>query len=352
MIRPFDRVMSAAGRRLNYMSISLPAFLGSPRAAVDSESGQVLQWHTRGQLRYTAGLLLMLAASIVTSTAWPEPTAVLLCGGVLAAVARFALVRSRIGDRRWTLLLWPVATCATLSVLHIVSDEAGLLLSGLIVLAFQFVGISQPPGRGLWLMIPAAALFIQLTELTAREAVVRLPIAMLVWLVVSEVPSRLIDELRVKQRELEELATTDSLTGLLNRSRLEEHLSDAGKLSAVAVIDLDHFKDFNDANGHIAGDIVLRDFAAILRANTRATDRVFRYGGEEFLVIFSGTTVAEAAWILGRCADEWSERNPAFTFSAGIAEGGAEAVKQADELLYIAKRDGRARVLTADSSVS
>ncbi len=328
----------------------LPKFLGDPAGIADDESSQVLQWHVRGQLRHLAGLLIMLAASIVTGTAWPGPAVVLASAALLAAAARYVLVVAGIADRRWTLLLWPVATCSTLSLLHVASGEAGLLLSGLIVLVFQFIGISQPPGRGLWLVVPASAVFIQMTEISTEEALVRLPIAILVWVGVSEVPSRLISELHVKQRELEELAVTDSLTGLLNRTRLEEHLADAGRLSAVAVIDLDHFKDVNDANGHLAGDLVLRDFAAILRSNTRATDSVFRYGGEEFLVIFSGTTVSEAARIIGRCAEEWSERNPAFTFSAGIAEGGTEAVKQADDLLYNAKRDGRARVLTSDGS--
>lgn len=238
----------------------------------------------------------------------------------------------------------------TLSVLDLASEAASVLLAGLIVLAFQFIGITQPPGRGLWFMAPAAALFIQLTGITASEAVVRLSIAMLVWLIVSEVPSRLIGELRTKQAELEELAATDSLTGLLNRTRLDAHLTDAGSSSVVAVIDLDHFKEFNDTRGHVAGDLALREFGAVLRANSRSTDRVFRYGGEEFLVIFPGTTIAEASWMLARCADEWAERNFGLTFSAGIADGGVSAVKTADALLYRAKRDGRARVLTSDDA--
>src|SRR5690606_19344075 len=133
------------------------------------------------------------------------------------------------------------------------------LLIGLIVLAFQFIGLTQPPGRGLWFLLPAAGLFLVVTEMAARDAVVRLPISMLIWLVVCEGPARLLGELRDKQSALERLATTDALTGLLNRSRLEAHLRLVGTTGAVAIIDLDRFKDFNDQRGHIAGDLLLMD---------------------------------------------------------------------------------------------
>ncbi len=316
------------------------------------EPGQVTAWHRRGALRFTIGLAIMLTASVVTGVASLSVTVVLAGAAVVTAGAFAVMTIAGLATLRWTLLLWPISTCATLGVLHTVSEVTGALLVGLIVLAFQFVGITQPRGRGLWLLLPAAGLFLHLTELSARDAVVRLPIVMLVWVVVSEVPARLLGELRDKQRELERLAVTDALTGLLNRSRLDADLVSAGKRSAVAVIDLDHFKDFNDARGHVAGDVALIDFATTLSANTRNDDRVFRYGGEEFLVIFARSTSAEAAVILDRFAEAWAQHESGLTFSAGVADGGTDAVSKADALLYQAKREGRNRVLTSQPVVA
>jgi diguanylate cyclase (GGDEF)-like protein len=351
VIGAHTHVMNANRVRLTHMRVQLPAFLDSPRKAGDNDSVQVLKWHPRGQLHFVLGLVIMVTASVVTGTVSASVVGILVGAGVAAATVRFALVSWGIADQRWTLLLWPVATCTTLSMLHTASDEAGALLAGLIVLAFQFIGITQPPGRGLWFMVPAAAVLFQLTEMSPSGAIVRLPLAMLVWLVVSEVPSWLIGELQAKQHELEKLATTDPLTGLLNRSLLEAHLMDAGSAGAVALIDMDHFKDYNDIHGHVAGDLLLIDFAEALRANTRGVDRVFRYGGEEFLVVFPGTTSTEAAEILDRCARVWSGHDSGLTFSAGVADGGEDSVMVADALLYQAKRGGRARVFTVERSL-
>ncbi|WP_332642585.1 GGDEF domain-containing protein [Aeromicrobium sp.] len=315
------------------------------------EPGQIAAWHRRGALRFSIALVIMVTASAVTGAMSYAVVGVMVGAAVVATAAFTLLTRSGISARRWTLLLWPVATCSTMGVLHSVSDFSAALLVGLIVLAFQFVGITQPSGRGLWLMLPAALLFLHITELSGRDAAVRLPIAMLVWLVVSEVPARLLGELRDKQRALEQLAATDALTGLLNRSRLEAHLEIADDSSAVAVIDIDHFKAFNDAHGHIAGDLALMEFADALRAGTRGIDLVFRYGGEEFLVIFARTTTAEAADILDRFAESWAARGSGITFSAGVAAGGEDAVSAADQLLYKAKSQGRARVLTAERAL-
>lgn len=307
---------------------------------------QIALWHRRGGLRYAIGLVIMLIATVVTGNFSVRVVLALLGAGLVAMTLFAVMVRGGLADRRWSLILWPVATCSAMSVLHTVSDATAGLLVGLIVLAFQFVGITQPPGTGLWFLLPAAFLLVQVLGLDANQALVRVPIAMLVWTVVSEAPSRLLGELRDKQRALEQLATKDALTGLLNRSRLEAHLESAGESSAVAVIDLDNFKEFNDAHGHIAGDLALMDFAEGLRANTRAVDAVFRYGGEEFLVIFPRTAISEAAETLDRFAGVWASHDSGVTFSAGVAKGGSDAVIAADSLLYKAKREGRARVLT------
>ncbi|MEO6604520.1 MAG: GGDEF domain-containing protein [Aeromicrobium sp.] len=331
--------------RQDHVSIDVPST--GPTADV-LDARYMRRWHVRGAIRYAIALLIMLAASAVNETISLSVVAVLLGAACVVGVIRLVLASTRLDSRRWSLLLWPVATCASLSVLHSVSEATSALLSGLIVLAFQFIGITQPRGRGLWFILPAALLFIQLLDVSGREALVRLPIAMLVWLVVCEVPARLIGDLRATQVELATSAATDSLTGLLNRSRLSAHLADAGATGAVAVLDIDNFKAYNDARGHGAGDVALTDFATMLTSNTRPADRVFRYGGEEFLVIFTRSTTAEAGEILDRFARVWADHESGLTFSAGIADGGDEAVREADGLLYQAKRSGRNRVLTAE----
>lgn len=312
------------------------------------EPGQVALWHRRGGLRYAVGLVIMLIATLVTDNFSVGALLALLGAGLVTLALFAAMVRGGLAGRRWSLLLWPVATCSSLSALHAASDATAGLLVGLIVLAFQFVGITQPPGTGLWFLLPASFLLVQLANLSANQSLVRVPIAVLVWMIVSEAPARLLGELRDKQRALEELASKDALTGLLNRSRLEAHLESAGESSAIAIIDLDNFKDFNDSHGHIAGDLTLMDFAEGLRANTRAVDAVFRYGGEEFLVIFPRTATSEAADTLDRFARVWASHESGITFSAGVAVGGGNAVTAADALLYQAKREGRAQVLTTE----
>ena len=101
-------------------------------------------------------------------------------------------------------------------------------------------------------------------------------------------------ELEEKNARLDEIANLDPLTGLANRRRLSEGIDAAVSASAVyaacsvLAIDVDHFKSFNDEFGHLAGDEVLRMVAATLRANTRSSDLVARFGGDEFIILLPG----------------------------------------------------------------
>ncbi len=154
---------------------------------------------------------------------------------------------------------------------------------------------------------------------------------------------------------LEQLVTSDSLTGLLNRrgwdAALARALDDAAATGApvtIAMLDLDHFKRVNDAHGHSHGDRVLRESAAAWQAELRPGDTIARVGGEEFALI-----LGECAWEDARAVVE-RIRHATFaghTASAGIAqwdraEPGAALVARADTLLYEAKRRGRDRSVT------
>ncbi|GII22114.1 GGDEF domain-containing protein [Planosporangium mesophilum] len=155
---------------------------------------------------------------------------------------------------------------------------------------------------------------------------------------------------------LREVAERDPLTGLPNRrawnaelpSALRRAARDAAPLS-LAVLDLDHFKAFNDTYGHQAGDRLLEETAATWVANLRAVDLVARYGGEEFVALLPGATEAEAVALL----DRLRPLTPmGCTFSAGVAtwnglESADELVARADRAMYRAKDAGRNRVEAA-----
>jgi diguanylate cyclase (GGDEF)-like protein len=149
------------------------------------------------------------------------------------------------------------------------------------------------------------------------------------------------------------LAHNDSLTGIPNRRawdlELAREMSRArrtGRPVVVALLDLDHFKRFNDAHGHQLGDRLLRDAAAVWNAHMRSGDLLARYGGEEFGAIITGVPLSEAAEIVDRLRGLTPLGQ---TFSAGIAcWDGQETVEQlisrVDEALYAAKHAGRNRV--------
>jgi diguanylate cyclase (GGDEF)-like protein len=160
-----------------------------------------------------------------------------------------------------------------------------------------------------------------------------------------------------------ELATRDSLTGLLNRRAMVELLArehprierGQGPL-AVALLDIDWFKRINDGFGHGAGDEVLRRFATTVKAQLRAADALARWGGEEFLLLMPGTSVDDARTVLDRLRAAVAEGGfeqiaPGLqvTFSAGLVamqEGESQdaAIDRADRALYRAKQGGRNRV--------
>jgi diguanylate cyclase (GGDEF)-like protein len=179
------------------------------------------------------------------------------------------------------------------------------------------------------------------------------------WMGISGISGLAISEL-VRQREqfsdrLSLLAHTDALTGLPNRRAWDEELlrelARAGRLGTrlcAAVLDLDHFKAFNDEHGHQAGDDHLRGVAVAWQGRLRGTDLVARYGGEEFALILSGTTLAQAVEVI-----ETLRRSVPGdqTVSAGVAEwdgteSGAELLSRADRALYDAKRAGRDRTIS------
>jgi diguanylate cyclase len=150
------------------------------------------------------------------------------------------------------------------------------------------------------------------------------------------------------------MAYTDTLTGLLNRRAMTDHLetAQAGNTPyCLLVIDIDEFKRVNDTFGHPVGDQVLREMALTLENHTRGSDRIARWGGEEFLVLAHGSSILQAQQLADRLLEAVRTANIAglgLTVSIGISERRAGStletiISMADVALYQAKAAGRNR---------
>ena len=169
--------------------------------------------------------------------------------------------------------------------------------------------------------------------------------------------------------EVQERANRDPLTGLLNREHLarrEATAAEGGSTNGLAIVmlDLDRFKSVNDSCGHAAGDHVLRDVSSLLRAHTRGSDEIVRYGGDEFVLLLDGCTTASAVRVaeevvaaVSRYPFEYDGRRFTIGVSAGVAVcHGDQSVSlpqllhEADRASYQAKHAGGDRVALAQAA--
>ncbi len=161
-------------------------------------------------------------------------------------------------------------------------------------------------------------------------------------------------------------ARHDPLTGALNRQGMDEamdrELSQVRRKEtplSIALLDIDNFKKLNDAKGHATGDQALAHLAAVARESMRPQDSLARYGGEEFVILMPDTVLESGVDAMTRLQRELTKRfflagseKLLITFSAGVAqltegESAVDAVKRADQAMYLAKRAGKNRVLAA-----
>jgi diguanylate cyclase (GGDEF)-like protein len=173
-----------------------------------------------------------------------------------------------------------------------------------------------------------------------------------------------------ERRQIERLSLTDKLTGLFNRRRFDEALAEEALRAeryhhplALLMLDVDHFKRFNDRHGHPKGDAVLRQVGKVILRGKRSTDLAFRYGGEEFCLLLPETGIAEARDVAERIRvaieresfiGEHTQPGARLTVSLGVAallsaEDPRRLVSEADQALYGAKEKGRNRVEVAEA---
>lgn len=195
-----------------------------------------------------------------------------------------------------------------------------------------------------------------LREITLRQALVRL----------AEANRLLTEEMHkvgVLNERLSELAHTDALTGLYNRRAYDQELAREwrrvqrnGAALSVLLIDADHFKSINDQHGHAVGDRVLQALAALIQRSAREIDVAARIGGEEFAVLLSDTGATSALNVAERIRSQIAQSDTmpvtGVTVSIGVAtlaaeESAASLQHRADQALYMAKSQGRNRVVSA-----
>lgn len=170
------------------------------------------------------------------------------------------------------------------------------------------------------------------------------------------------EELKLKNAELKRMAATDILTGAYNRRKFEEDLDSIINKEerhdikfSLIFFDIDHFKTINDLFGHKAGDLVLQRISKLVQENIRTTDRLFRWGGEEFIIILYGSSLKNARDVAGKIRDIIQNEDfgieKKITISLGVSEYIAnentdQIVSRIDKVLYQAKIQGRNRVVS------
>ncbi|SHK20417.1 diguanylate cyclase (GGDEF) domain-containing protein [Marinobacter antarcticus] len=244
------------------------------------------------------------------------------------------------------------------------------ITNGMVISFFGVAILSVRGSREWWLMF---ALPLTIFALVAQAQGLALPALLpfmfdpLVMMIIGIVMSEALRQLRagefLARQQLREQATTDQLTGLLNRRAMHQLLNQEyarakrhGATFSLILGDLDRFKGVNDRYGHNIGDIVLQETARRLGSNMRAQDALCRWGGEEILMLLPGTVLDGAMHVAEKVrrslADDpmlAGEHSIPQTISLGVTSCHGDddiesAIKRADDALYQAKENGRNRI--------
>lgn len=295
-------------------------------------------WNRRVRDRFLTLPQLAVAATVTLLAAAASPAVATPLSAVLFIVFAFAALRL---SPLQLLLAWSGITVGLAAVFASAEAPLSMPAGSPVQAALSVVWVSLALGRCALLGLYGASLRRQLVQ-RGRE--------------LADATGR-----------LERLAMRDALTGALNRRAIMAALETAIDESdpqaeplAIALVDLDHFKTVNDRFGHPVGDDVLRRFVTIASRTLRVSDRIGRWGGEEFLVVLPGAGGVEGARLVAERLREavagypWDEFAPdlSVTVSAGVALAGPlttvdALLQRADLALYRAKRDGRDRVCVA-----
>jgi diguanylate cyclase (GGDEF)-like protein len=331
-------------------------------------SGEKLGLHSRFATRVIGAMMLAGAALGAIAVALPPRAegsdAILLILMASTAFLGLVLFRAKVGLPEWLLgLALAVGTVLiTLATneggIERGTDDNAMLYVWICLLAFNFLSFRHALCQ---LGLIGVAYGLLLTQLPVGEAATRWTVAMVTLLVAGLVVHRLRSSRERLVAELTERARNDSLTGLLNRTALEERAvlelarsRREGTPLSMIVLDVDGFKAFNDSLGHPAGDELLRAIATDLSAQTRQIDALARLGGDEFGVLLPGAAREDALIVADRLRDAARTDNGAWaTVSIGVAvANGKDDFErlwgEADAAMYMAKRAGGDAVRTRE----
>lgn len=275
------------------------------------------------------------------------------CVVIVFAADGYAIRRGRRPPIPYVVLLIPITAAIALSLAT--QGVIGAFWCYPVVLFFFFV-LPRTLAN-----VCSAALFLAASAVVYHYLTMRITVRFVVSLFLTIVMVNVIQNIiRSLQRRLLEQAITDPLTGAFNRRHMGTRLAEAlderrphGAPPALLLIDVDHFKRINDEHGHDAGDAVLKGIVSVVRSRARATDLLFRMGGEEFLLLLPDTREADALAIADdvRQAIAVSPLLAGQVVTASIGVGVAEPqdsveswIKGTDAAMYVAKESGRNRV--------
>jgi diguanylate cyclase (GGDEF)-like protein len=305
--------------------------------------------------RHGAHLAVAFSAAwtlVIVCTIWFLPVkdsdrsvALALAGGSMVVVlGLLRLPWERLPAR--ALLVFPLVELGSLTIAALLTDGISSSYTGFFTVAFVFMGLTQTSSTVLAMLPVATPLWIICAGGFTPTDDVKLPVTLGIWLLIGQSLASRTAQATERTGRLVTAASTDPLTGFLNRRELPRLLDLLQPGDAVILLDLDHFKEVNDEQGHHAGDLVLADFGKTVRGVLRSEDIAVRYGGDEVLLVLPGASDAGADALLARLRTAWNDAvRP--TFSAGVAvhdpDSPLATSRRADQALYEAKHRGRDR---------
>jgi diguanylate cyclase (GGDEF)-like protein len=333
-------------------------------AAVDST-------YVRRVVLFRWGLLVVYATSTMLTESTLGVGWELATVGLTLAFNAGHTIHALIAMRRGTLVRWfwwaaPFTDIAVISLIMATAPPMIFFAWGIAIMPMSFFTAAVSwQGSYLWAVRVAAAAGFAGAVVAHTHASLDIPpedvaVAALLLTVGSWVTGRTATDQRRLTVRLESQSLTDSLTGLMNRRALAKEIShplieavSGSHALAVLVADLDDFKRVNDDYGHEAGDVRLCEVASVFRAHLRQEDLVYRYGGDEFVVLAPVREEREASYLAQRL-ERAARREARTRLSVGYAltppgePNLSEALKRADRALLEAKRRGKGCVVAAD----
>lgn len=278
---------------------------------------------------------------------------------ILAGIVTLMIYAWRTGDTARSGFLLAIFCCLGGATITIILTDLGFLWLYPVFVTTFF--LTQSRIAVLLNAVTVAVLSIEGSAFTSSETLASF---IATAIVVSACAFIFAQRNELQRREMARLARRDALTGVRNRRSMNEALSLAaatadrtGSRYAMAVLDLDHFKRINDTYGHATGDRILVELTKLIESSTRQSDQLFRFGGEEFVILMPGVNReglrAVVSSLLETLRTRLESPDGAVTasFGAAVLEPGEDWeswLKRADDALYRAKEDGRNCIVLAD----